>query len=390
LANADGKQGQRPARVIDLGLLIGHAIAPRLKETRDFNEMPAYATMSHCWGRNMSTTLTRKVYAQYHEHLPFESMPRKFVQAMQATKRLGLQYLWIDALCIVQDDDSECENEVAKMHHIYQHCEFNIAAASAASWSDPLWDNSDRRLTEVITICPGWTGIKLYCVDEDLWLNNIGLSPLLKRGWVLQETTLAPRNLYFGKNEMFWECSCLQACESWPSGLPKAENSNKMKLGLVTEIQVQLESVAIRNNHTPRRGAYGLPPIASPEYTKLAHPPASTFEKSTAVDPGFRLISYDSDANFRGKPWNTEEPEPKTIASTSSVVNSRSRRRGHDFGLSLRQSRPTKEPSTEFKPGVPDDIRRKVSFLHLWPEVVKRYTSAELSRPGKCGRNFGR
>lgn len=284
LTDSAGKGDPKPARIIYLGRGPKDTITARLQDTRDFALMPAYATMSHCWGTDMPTKLTQNVYELFHEQLPLQSIPTKFVQAMHVTKKLGLQYLWIDVLCIVQDDDSECLNEVAQMHHIYQHAQFNIAAANSSSWEYPLWSDSSRLRTDVVVVYPGWTNMEMYCVDEGLWHNNIGQSPLLKRGWVLQEISLAPRNLYFGKSQMFWECASLQASETWPSGLPKAVNTNKGKLAMATEIQLQLDPQKQSGRRSPRTS---------------------------------------------------------------------------------------------------NGDRKKPSFLHLWPEVIKRYTSAELSRPDK-------
>lgn len=392
LTDVDRKESQRPARLIDLGLGPKKVLTARLRETRDFSEMPAYATMSHCWGRGMSMALTKETYTSYHKQLPLQSIPRKFVQAMRATTELGLRYLWIDALCIVQDYDSECESEVAKMHHIYQRSQFNIAAASASSWEYPLWDTWDRRSADVLMIDPDWATLKFYCVGEDLWLNNILRSPLLKRGWVLQEITLAPRNLYFGKNQMFWECASLQACETWPSELPKAVNTNKMKLALVTEIQLQLESMTVVNRSFDRRGAYGLEPIASAKYARLTHPPTLLpFQESRVVDIGFRAITYASDANFGVYGSEIEEIEPKKttprprVAVRSAAQNLVQKPQGKDDPdrPQLQKSELAKNLPKGIERLMPEGNRKRASFLHLWPEVVKRYTKAELSQPGK-------
>lgn len=311
---------------------------------------------------------------------------------MQATKELGLRYLWIDVLCIVQDYESECESEVAKMHHIYQHSQFNIAAANTSSWEYPLWDAWDRRTTDALMIDPDWTTLKFYCVNEDLWLNNILQSPLLKRGWVLQEITLTPRNLYFGKNQMFWECASLQACETWPSELPKAVNTNKMKLALVTEIQLQLESKAIVDRSAHRRGAYSLGPIASPEYTQLACPPTSLpFEESRVKDVGFQAVTSASDANFRASRSEIEEIEPKqaiprlgvAVRSVAQNLVQRLRARDGRDRTKLQESELTKNVRKVVQRPMPEGDRQRPSFLHLWPEVVKRYTRADLSQPGK-------
>jgi hypothetical protein len=63
---------------------------------------------------------------------------------------------------------------------------------------------------DVLLLCP-----------FDFWTSSIVNTLLFKRGWVHQERLLSPRILQFGKKQLFWECSKLRACETYPAGIPE-------------------------------------------------------------------------------------------------------------------------------------------------------------------------
>ncbi|OCL08000.1 HET-domain-containing protein, partial [Glonium stellatum] len=72
---------------------------------------------------------------QSRMRLPYHNLPRTFQDAFLITKKLGLEYLWIDALCIVQDSEEDWKIESAKMPYIYSQALFCIAADSSANAS---------------------------------------------------------------------------------------------------------------------------------------------------------------------------------------------------------------------------------------------------------------
>ncbi|KAH8747992.1 heterokaryon incompatibility protein-domain-containing protein [Diaporthe sp. PMI_573] len=96
-------------------------------------ECAPYTCLSHCWGSARHKCQTTKQTMELHyDNISWESMPRTFQDAVYITFRLGLQGLWIDSLCICQDDELDWQSESSKMSEVYQRAFLVIAAASAS------------------------------------------------------------------------------------------------------------------------------------------------------------------------------------------------------------------------------------------------------------------
>jgi hypothetical protein len=179
---------------------------------------------------------------QNEEALPITEIPKVFQNAFDITRKVGIKYLWIDSLCIVQDSRSDWEIESKKMGDIYFNAVLNIAATGFMDGSTGLFTQRNPDLVEPVQlelhdkICenhrhnrePG----KYLVVVRDIWEMGVEEAPLNKRGLVVQERFLSPRIIHFGTRQLFWECARLEACESFPNGLPHAatkEHSRKLK-----------------------------------------------------------------------------------------------------------------------------------------------------------------
>jgi Heterokaryon incompatibility protein (HET) len=188
-----------------------------------------YAALSYCWGLNSKQLTTQEATVEEHMKLiQFDDSSKTLQQAADVTRRLGLRYLWIDALCIIQDSKRDWEKESEKMSEVYHNATITISAAAAAAASQGLFPiPSDReRFNQVFEItAPGMNGketqirVRLRC-DPPGSLTSMShsaipaeRSPLSTRGWVLQESRLSPRILCFAKEEMFWLCSSHSRCE---------------------------------------------------------------------------------------------------------------------------------------------------------------------------------
>lgn len=153
---------------------------------------------------------------------------------------LDVQYIWIDSLCIVQDDYSDWEIEAEKMADIYRQSYINLAASAARDAHGGMVDLSSLHISKVIP-----TAIVRYCATdpterptegesyEELMMRPTALkeeyrqllsresSPYFARGWVLQEVALAPRTVYFTTDQIMWQCRELFESED---GTWSAEN----------------------------------------------------------------------------------------------------------------------------------------------------------------------
>ncbi|KAI0896197.1 HET-domain-containing protein [Annulohypoxylon nitens] len=193
-----------PTRVIDLGEDGDPASHIRLYESH--NEKAPYATLSHCWGGAIpSITLTANKSART-DSLPIDSLPQNFKDAIEITRALGIRYLWIDALCIIQDSKPDWFREAGKMSSVYAGATIVLSAldspASTAGFVKP-----DR--IPLATINTEY-GVQKVLPELNDYLETC---PLVTRGWCMQERLLAPRILHFGREQLFWECHSLFQAE---------------------------------------------------------------------------------------------------------------------------------------------------------------------------------
>lgn len=169
-----------------------------------------YAALSHCWGPPSKRPLqtTKETLSQHERGIEIKKLPKTFRDAV-VTREIGIRYLWIDSLCIVQQDKAEWNHEVLRMGEIFEKAQVVIAAATAKDSSEGLF-MSGRHLTDPI--------VKLPCrCDEDNRSEEVMVSfsvpipqfekdCLWDRAWTFQEKHLARRMLIFGLKSIFWTC----------------------------------------------------------------------------------------------------------------------------------------------------------------------------------------
>ena len=211
-----------------------------------------YATMSYCWGERPFFRLTSKTQRILQCGIPLTDFPPAFRDVMVTAQRLSIRYLWIDSYCIMQSEmkEDEVEDEAArrewiaeasKMKDVYSNGIVNFGAAHARDPSEGCFAVRDISHAQDFTIYwrPNLRHPEhLYHVySYDLAKNEYGdffdRHALMERGWVLQERILAPRTLYFGKSQIYWECPRLPhllASETFPEGLPHVDHRNFVSL----------------------------------------------------------------------------------------------------------------------------------------------------------------
>lgn len=157
----------------------------------------------------------------HRRNIPRAQLPPTFHQAVQVCEHLGLDFLWIDSLCIVQDDDTDWANESAKMGIVYQAAEIVISADGAKSSSEGLFTKriqalrlnaSSGRRSAIPVSLYGRSAIE-HAHHTSGHVKESWREPLSQRAWVLQEWLLARRVLHFGKQEVVWDCRHSLECE---------------------------------------------------------------------------------------------------------------------------------------------------------------------------------
>lgn len=179
-----------------------------------------FVTLTHRWGSTPVPVTRRQNVDERMTLFETDLLPATFRDTMQVVDRLGYQYVWIDCLCIVQDDKREWEVECPKMASIYRHAVLNISAAGSEDsygglLSDRLHFNNPKFQTRGLQY-RNEQGQPVKSHNLSLWypgqyrdyiFEDKKGTLLDERGWIVQEKLLSPRILYFGKNTMFFQCS---------------------------------------------------------------------------------------------------------------------------------------------------------------------------------------
>ena len=130
-----------PSRLIYVGR-GGLDITPRLVVTADIlsgEEKIQYTSLSHRWGTGPVTSLKQEDLGEFQNEIPLTSLSQTFLDSISLTRALGLKYIWIDSLCIIQDSREDWVKESATMGDVYKQSHLNIAAMGAAEGNDGLF-----------------------------------------------------------------------------------------------------------------------------------------------------------------------------------------------------------------------------------------------------------
>ena len=196
-----------PSRLVSVGL---DGRPPRLihTATASQNENMEYATLSYCWGQLLSLRTMTTTLAQFTQELPPQLLPATFGEAMRIARVVGIAYIWIDALCIIQDDIQDWQREAATMDRVYGGSQLTIAASNSADSSAgcfPLTTTEGPGKRDTLFRHRG-SGRFVHFYDGDVRDRPTVDNPLSSRGWTLQEQLLSPRVVSCLQPEMHWQC----------------------------------------------------------------------------------------------------------------------------------------------------------------------------------------
>jgi hypothetical protein len=209
----DEASSKLPTRLLHLESIEERVQVRLCCDEADEDEDVHYLTLSHCWGKQKMLTLTKSSLEAFKANIPFNELPLTFADAIKVTLKLGFTYLWIDSLCIIQDDTVDWVLESSNMGNIYRNGVCNIAALGAHDDDEgcfaerapfgfrPLEIHSESRYLHFEPPSPRQTRQPLSDAGPDAVK-----APLMDRAWVLQEVVLSPRTIYYGSELLFWEC----------------------------------------------------------------------------------------------------------------------------------------------------------------------------------------
>jgi hypothetical protein len=125
-----------PSRILDVSPENGLSTI-KLIEGR--GSSGKYIALSYCWGGEQKKTLTTESREAFCDAISLDILPQTILDAVHVTRSLGIKYLWVDALCILQDSQVDKQHEVAKINSIYKNAYATISAASAPSANAGFW-----------------------------------------------------------------------------------------------------------------------------------------------------------------------------------------------------------------------------------------------------------
>ena len=140
----------------------------------------------------------------HKETLDWLTLPQTFKDAIETTRNLGFRYLWIDALCIIQDSDEDKAKEISKMGDIYNNATLTIAVVGASKVAEGFLRPKAQISVQIPYRCPDGTMGSVRVAPQrtvDLWQES-----LFTRAWCLQENLLSPRLLLYTDTEVVWQC----------------------------------------------------------------------------------------------------------------------------------------------------------------------------------------
>lgn len=167
-----------------------------------------YVALSYVWGYIAQPTLTKAVLETWTSdgQLGDVEVPRTIRDAIQLVRMIGYRYIWVDALCIVQDDAASRHGQISQMHEIYRHADVTIVAADGDSCSEGLPGVTlakDRVYKHRRYELPGMCFMKVPSSTK----HGIEMSPWRTRGWTFQEELCSRRTLVLLPELMFFSCA---------------------------------------------------------------------------------------------------------------------------------------------------------------------------------------
>lgn len=230
-----------PTRLLDLQAFeTGDDIRLAFLEPKDFKYpdfLPDYMTLSHCWGPPEKSPImtTKENLGQRMTRISIDDLPNTFRDAVRVTRELDERYLWIDSLCIVQDDEEDWAREAAVMAEVYRNSCCTLAALSSKDSTEGcrLVPNIQETMCQFLEFdaeddYDGTFRVRIFEREPQEWHDEYGddpyrrvgygnpNSPLRYRAWTLQEREVSRRSIHFGKGQLLWECHELKASAQLP------------------------------------------------------------------------------------------------------------------------------------------------------------------------------
>jgi Heterokaryon incompatibility protein (HET) len=196
-----------PARLI----AIGSTSEAKVKIVQTPHR-PQYVALSYCWGADQPNSLIGDNLKQYEESIDITSLPKTVQDAIAVTRRLGVEFLWIDSMCILQNSETDKFVEIGKMAGIYNNAYLTIIAAMPSSCEEGFLSTKefndstglpvpirlpDNSVGEII-LRGGFALGSAHLVEPEL-------EAIMRRAWTFQERFMSKRTLVIHR-QLIWMC----------------------------------------------------------------------------------------------------------------------------------------------------------------------------------------
>lgn len=228
-----------PTRLLDVGLDTGNV---RLITTESLQKLE-YSAMSYCWGKeeaNQQLKTTKRSISDHLANINMANLTQAVADAIKLCQALNIKYLWVDALCIIQDNREDWAKEAAEMANIYANSLVTLCILQGDSCLDGFLERRHSPLTLQLPFSsrlqskvkgrlflrmgsPPSQNLKLHNpllgppvsrgldVPERMEFGSAVDNPSwLSRGWTFQEAIVSSRKLYIGTASCYFSCGSFQ------------------------------------------------------------------------------------------------------------------------------------------------------------------------------------
>ncbi|KAH7125036.1 heterokaryon incompatibility protein [Dactylonectria estremocensis] len=201
-----------PTLVVDVGdEKSGNSV--KLTETT-VDDQERYIALSYCWGVGTKQyTTTPATVVERKQGIDVSALPKTFQDAIALSRQLGVRYIWIDSLCICQDQIHEWERESANMAMVYTNAYLTVAATGVGHSDGGLFFSRNPPRSIELPYTSGETSGTVLAyplpLDREVikkYHTEMRDEPLTQRAWGFQERVLSRRILHFAKQQVYYEC----------------------------------------------------------------------------------------------------------------------------------------------------------------------------------------